>query len=78
MTSLTKILTPQAKHFVFSPSYKTFETLTGSVALTGPEKFPRKAMCVSVFFSQKSTKAAGCQSVKLVFVPMFTYGHEPW
>jgi len=40
-----------------------FGTFTGSVALTGPEKFPRKATCVSVFFSGKSPKAAGRQSV---------------
>ena len=39
-------------------------TTTGSVALTGAEKFPCKVMCVSVFFSQKSPKAAGRQSVK--------------
>jgi len=28
----------------------SFETLTGSVALTGPVKIPHKATCVSVFF----------------------------
>jgi len=41
----------------------SFETLTGSVALTGPEKFPRKATCVPVFFPWKSPKVAGRQSV---------------
>ena len=32
----------------------SFLLLTGSVALTGPEKFPCKATCISVFFSQIS------------------------
>jgi len=45
----------------------SFELLTRSVAFTGPEKFPRKAMCVSVFFSRKSPEAAGRQSFKDVF-----------
>jgi len=27
-----------------------FETFTGSVQYTGPEKFPRKATCVQAFF----------------------------
>jgi len=36
----------------------SFELLTGSVALTGPEKFLRKTTCVSVFFSRKSPKPA--------------------
>jgi len=30
----------------------SFELLTGSVALTGPEKFPRKATCDPVFFCE--------------------------
>jgi len=30
---------------------KSFELLTGSVALTGPEKFLRKAMCDPAVFS---------------------------
>jgi len=42
----------------------SFDTSTKSVALVGPEKFPRKATCVVVFFFQKSPKAAGRQSVK--------------
>jgi len=46
----------------------SFELLTESVALTGPEKFLRKATCVSVFFSQKSPKVARCQSVKTIDV----------
>jgi len=41
----------------------SFKLLIRSVALTGPEKFPRKATWVSVFFSQDSPKAAECQSV---------------
>jgi len=31
---------------------ESFELLTRSVALTRPEKFPRKATCVLVLFSQ--------------------------
>ena len=46
----------------------SFETLTGSVALTGPEKFPHKATCVPVFFPWKSPKVAGRQSVLLKFL----------
>ena len=42
----------------------SFEPLTGSVALTGLEKFPRKATCISVFFL-KSPKAAEHQSVNV-------------
>jgi len=34
------------------------------VALSGPEKFPRKATCVSVFFSQKSLTPAGAKVLK--------------
>jgi len=49
----------------------SFETFTGLVALTRPEKFPRKATCVSVFFSQKSPKAARRQSVKFALL-LFT------
>jgi len=44
----------------------SFKLLTGSVALTGQEKFPHKATCVSVFFSQTSPKAAGRQSVNTI------------
>jgi len=43
----------------------SFETFSGSVPLTGPEKFPRKATCVSVFLSWKSPKVAGRQSVNI-------------
>jgi len=53
MTSLTKNLPLQAKNFFRVQTKRlaaSFETLTGLVALTGPEKFPRKATCVSVFF----------------------------
>ena len=42
----------------------SFELLTGSVAFTRLEKFPRKATCVSVFFSRKSAVLVGHQSVK--------------
>jgi len=34
----------------------SFEPLTGSVALTGPEKFLCKVMCVSVFFLKNPRK----------------------
>jgi len=34
----------------------SFELLTGSVALTGPEKFPRKASCDQVFSSRNPQK----------------------
>jgi len=43
----------------------SLETFTGSVEHTGPEKFPRKATCVSAFFLRKSPKAAGRQRVKI-------------
>jgi len=43
---------------------ESFEPFTGFVALTGPEKFPRKATWVLVFFSRKSPKPAGRKSVK--------------
>jgi len=66
MTSLTKNLHPHPKSFIQVQSTRLavfFETLTRSVALTGLEKFLHKAMWVSVFFIQKSPKAAGHQSV---------------
>jgi len=69
MTSLIKICNPQPKNFFQVQATRlavSFETLTGSVAYTGPEKFLRKATCVSVFFSRKSPKVAGCESVKHV------------
>ena len=49
MTSLTKKRTPQAKNFFRVQTRRlaaSFETFTGSVEHTGPEKFPRKATCV--------------------------------
>jgi len=42
----------------------SFELSTGLVALTGPEKFPRKATCILVVVSRKSLISAGRQSVK--------------
>jgi len=62
-----KIRNPQPKNFFRVQATRlaaSFEPFTRSVALTGPEKFLRKATCVLVFFSRKSPKAAGCQSVK--------------
>jgi len=41
----------------------SFELLTRSAALTGPENFPHKATCVSVLFSRKSPKLARHLSV---------------
>jgi len=69
MTSLTKTPQPQAKIFFGVQTRRlaaSFETFTGSVEHTGPEKFPCKTMCVLAFFFRKSLKAAGRQSVKLL------------
>ena len=66
MTSLTKNPhLPTKKNFFrvqASRLAESFELLTRSVALTGPEKFLRKATCVSVFFL-KSLISARRQSV---------------
>jgi len=45
-----------------SQNDQNFDTLTRSVALTGPEKFLRKAMCICVFFSEilKSCRTPKC------------------
>jgi len=54
MTSLTKNLHPPTKKFFFQCKLQALpRLLAGSVALTGPEKFPRKATCVSVFLFSK-------------------------
>jgi len=69
MMSLTKNMQPQPKNFFRVQTRRlavSFDASTRSVALTEQEKFPRKAMCVSVFFFQKSPKAAGRQSVNEV------------
>jgi len=66
MTSLTKNPHQPTKTFFQVQATRLvafFETLTRSVAYTRPEKFPCKATCISVFFSQKSPKSAGCESV---------------
>jgi len=63
-----KIRTPQAKIFFRVQTRRlavSFQTFTGSVAQTGPEKFPHKASCDSGIVSQKFSKAAGRQSVNL-------------
>ena len=52
-----KTATPNQKIFIQVQATRLvayFELLTGSVALTGPEKFPRKATFVSVFFFLKN------------------------
>jgi len=67
MTSLTKNPHPPTKNFFRVQATRLaayFETLTESVELTGPEKYQRKATCVSVFFSRNSPKVTRCQSVK--------------
>jgi len=49
MTSLKKTCNPQAKNLFQVQTIRiaaSFETFTGSVEHTGPEKFPRKATCV--------------------------------
>jgi len=54
MTSVTKNL-PQAKNFFRVQTNRLaayFETFTGLVEHTGPEKFPRKTTCVRRFFSE--------------------------
>ena len=67
MSSLTKNRHLPTKKFFFKCRLEriaaSFDTLTRSVGLTGPEKFRHKATCVSVFFSRKSPKAARRQSV---------------
>ena len=79
MMSLTKNPHPQAKNFFRVQATRlatSFETLIGLVALTRPEKFPRKAMCVLVFFSQKSPKLAGRQSVKRNVTCVIFFGND--
>jgi len=68
MTSLKKSGTPNQKNFFRVQTRRlavSLHTSTRFVTLTGAEKFPRKAMCVSVFFSQKSLILARHQSVKM-------------
>ena len=46
----------------------SFETFTGSVEHTGPEKFPRKATCVWAFFFPKipeTTWTPKCYGIKV-------------
>jgi len=70
MTSLIKNLHTQPKNFFQVISTRlavSCELLTGSVAFTGPEKFPRKATCDYVTFSRKSLKAARRKRVEIKF-----------
>jgi len=56
MTSLPKTRIPKHTFFFRVQTRRLaafFETFTGSVEHTGPEKFPRKATCVLVFFFPK-------------------------
>ena len=67
MTSLTKNPHPQPKSFFRVQATRlaaSFELLTGLVALTRLEKFLWKAMCVLVFFFQKSRNPSGRQRVE--------------
>jgi len=66
MTSLTKILHPQAKNFFQVQTRRlalSFEPFTGSVVLTGQEKFPRIAACDPVVLAQEFPILAGRESV---------------
>ena len=68
MTSLTKNPQPPRKNFFRVQTRRlatSFDISTRSVTRTRAEKFPRKATCVSVFFSQKCPKAARRQSVNV-------------
>jgi len=83
MTSLTKKPAPPNQKSFFQVQTtglaESFELFTGSVALTGPEKFPRKAMCVLVGFFLKSQKAAGRQSVERVMTYIYAVSNfEGW
>jgi len=68
MTSLLKIHTPQPKN-IFRVQIRTlavsFETLTGSVAITGPEKFLRKATCDPVVLAREFLISAGRKNVNM-------------
>jgi len=65
MTSLTKNPYLQAKNFFGVQTRRlaaSFEPLIGSVALTGPEKFPRKAMWDPAVLAREFPILAGCES----------------
>ena len=58
MTSLTNNLHPQQTNFFSLQTTrlsKSFELLTRSVALTGPEKFPRKTTCDPVVLARTAS-----------------------
>jgi len=64
-----KICNPQPKNFFSSASYKTCHIFwefdwVGSTYRTG--EIPMQSHMRFVFFSRKSPKAAGCQSVKML------------
>jgi len=67
MTSLTKMQSSQAKIFFRVQTRRlaaSFEPFIRSVALTGLEKFPHKAMCDPVDLAQQFQILARCESVK--------------
>ena len=63
-----KICNPQAKHFFWVQTRRlttSFELLTGSAVLIGPERFSCKAMCDPVVLAQEFLISAGRQSVNV-------------
>jgi len=51
---------------------ESFEVLTGSVAPTGPEKFPRKTTCDPAVFLRIAWINLGAKVLKTFSVCMFT------
>jgi len=70
MTSLTKNPHLPSKKIFFECRLEdlSFETFTGSVEHTGPEKFPRKATCVWAFFSENPRILADAKELIVVQV----------
>ena len=67
MTSLTKNPYPQPKNFFRVETRRlaaSLDALSRSVALTEREKFPHKATCVSVFFSENPQKMLGVKVLR--------------
>ena len=68
MASLTKNPHPPNQKIFFQVQATrlaaSVELLTGSVAHTRPVKFPRKAMCVSVFFLRNPQKQPDAKELK--------------
>ena len=65
-----KNASPQPKNFFRVQTTRlaeSFELLSGSVALTGSEKFLRKATCDPAVFFANHLNLLGCESVKDVW-----------